>query len=75
VNDEANTISCSGKAGERVRGFTWEQPQHADCEHDLGPVIAVKADGKKLAVCQNCNLLKSVTVKAPAHAFKSGLES
>jgi hypothetical protein len=47
------------KPGDR-RLFTWEQPEHANCKHELGAVVAIKADGTKLAFCRQCNLLALV---------------
>ena len=57
--DEGVIAPDDQKLGDR-RLFTWEQPEHANCKHELGSVVAIKADGTKLAFCQHCNLLQPV---------------
>jgi hypothetical protein len=48
--------------------FTWQLPEHLECEHKAGPVAAIKANAQKLAFCVDCNLLfklKPGTAKTP----------
>jgi hypothetical protein len=56
--------------------FTWQLPEHRECEHAAGPVVAIKANAQKLAFCVDCNLLfklKPGTAKKPSpHAASDG---
>ena len=45
--------------------FTWENPEHTDCEHKLAETVAVTADKTKLAVCEYCSLLTALKATRP----------
>ena len=42
---------------ELARVFTWQRPEHQECNHSAGPTVAVKAGGQKRMYCEQCNLL------------------
>jgi hypothetical protein len=79
MNHAANTECRSATGRDQVERpahcFTWERPEYAGCEHKkLGSVIAVKADGTKLAVCENCSILTSVKRSKSAPHPKVGAD-
>lgn len=37
--------------------FTWQLPEHRECDHQAGQVAAMKGSAQKLAFCVGCNLL------------------
>jgi hypothetical protein len=61
----AGSDICDGQSAVATRGhnlhnawlFTWERPEYPSCEHKLGQVAAIKADGNQLGFCQHCNLI------------------
>jgi hypothetical protein len=57
ISDGQRGVATRGHKLDNAWLFTWERPEHASCEHKLGPVTAIKADGTKLGLCQYCNLV------------------
>jgi hypothetical protein len=43
--------------GAQPHVFTWLLPEHQECAHKPGEIVAVQAGGRKRAFCKSCNLL------------------
>jgi hypothetical protein len=71
AGDNEYVIAYDGGKRSYRRLFAWQRPEHANCRQEFVSVIAVKADGTNLALCQHCNLLQPVT-QAVAKRSRSG---
>jgi hypothetical protein len=37
--------------------FTWQLPEHRQCDHEFGPTVAMLSGGQKLGFFERCYLL------------------
>lgn len=56
-NNAGDDLASDPDLGAPPHVFTWLLPEHQECKHNPGQTVAVKADGQKLAFCEQCNLL------------------